>query len=106
MVRNRVLFVLVLAGLAAATTLAFLTIAPNRLVSGTPISLGAALHGWGLVLPVLGAALALGAFLPPGTRLQGALTAAAAGFLLVLIWSAGSAARPRPAVPPRCRRPG
>src|SRR3990167_7737727 len=39
LVKNRVLAVLVLAGLAAALGLPFLTHAPNRLISGTGISL-------------------------------------------------------------------
>ena len=52
-VHNRVLLLLV--GLAALAVwgLAFLTVAPNRLVSGTGVRLGDLMHGarWGLLLP-------------------------------------------------------
>jgi len=92
MVRNRVLFVLVLAGLIAGATLAFLTVAPNRLVSGAPIGLGAVLHGWAFILPALGTVLGLGALLPPGPRLHALTAVAAAGFLLLLVRLAGSEA--------------
>ena len=59
MVRNRVLFVLVLAGLLAGSSLAFLTLAPNRLVSGMPLGLGTAPRAWVLLVP--GAVLTGGA---------------------------------------------
>ncbi|MEO5661336.1 MAG: ABC transporter permease [Polaromonas sp.] len=44
-IKNRVLLLLVTVGIAAASGLAFLTHAPNRLVSGTGISLAQVLHG-------------------------------------------------------------
>ncbi|MGH8830372.1 MAG: ABC transporter permease [Polaromonas sp.] len=44
LVKNRVLCALVLAGIAAALGLAFLTHAPNRLVAGTSISLAHVVH--------------------------------------------------------------
>ncbi|MGO8918851.1 MAG: ABC transporter permease [Stellaceae bacterium] len=92
MVRNRILLVLLLAGLLAAPSLAFLRLAPNRLVSGAPIGLGAALHGGGLVLLVPAALLVLGVFLPQRPALHGVTAAAAAGFLLLLVRLAGSEA--------------
>src|SRR5476649_421731 len=64
MIRNRVLFVLVVAGIAAALFLAFLTHAPNRLLSGRAIPLIEVAHGElgaGLVLAL---PLLLGPFLP------------------------------------------
>ncbi len=92
MVRNRVLLVLLLAGLLAAPSLAFLTLAPNRLVSGAPISLGAALHGEALILLLPAVLLALGVFLPQRRALHALTAAAAAGFLLLLVRLAGSEA--------------
>jgi osmoprotectant transport system permease protein len=64
MIRNRVLFVLVVAGIAASLFLAFLTHAPNRLLSGRAISLLEVAHGAlgaGLLLAL---PLLLGPFLP------------------------------------------
>jgi hypothetical protein len=53
--------VLALAGLLAAVALPFLAHAPNRLVSGRPVSLGTALHGWSWLLLAPGAALLVAA---------------------------------------------
>jgi osmoprotectant transport system permease protein len=92
MVRNRVLLVLLLAGLLAASSLAFLTLAPNRLVSGARIGLGAAHHGGALVLVLPGVLLAFGVFLPQRPALRAMTAAAAAGFLLLLVRLAGSEA--------------
>lgn len=92
MVRNRVLLVLLLAGMLAASSLAFLTLAPNRLVSGAPFGLGAAHHGGALILVLPGALLALGAFLPQRPALHAMTAAAAAGLLLLLVRLAGSEA--------------
>lgn len=92
MVRNRVLLVLLLAGLLAAPSLAFLTLAPNRLVSGAPIGLGAALHGEALILLLPAVLLAFGVFLPQRPTLHAITAAAAAGFLLLLVRLAGSEA--------------
>jgi osmoprotectant transport system permease protein len=52
-VGNRVLAVLILGGFLAAWGLAFLTSAPNRLVTGTGIRLDTLLVGWraSLLLP-------------------------------------------------------
>ena len=92
MVRNRVLLVLVLAGLLAVPSLAFLTLAPNRLVSGTAIGLDTALQGRALLLLVPGVVLALGVVLPQRPLLYGVIAAAAACFLLLLIRLAGGEA--------------
>jgi osmoprotectant transport system permease protein len=90
-VKNRVLGVLLLAGLAAALGLAFLTHAPNRLVAGTAISLAeivGAMDGlqtahslpiWLTLLPAL--LLAAGVFMPQ-TRATQALLGVAATLLL------------------------
>ena len=104
MVRNRVLLVLVLAGLLAVPSLAFLTLAQNRLVSGTAIGLDAALQGRALLLLVPGVVLALGVVLPQRPLLYGVTAAAAACFLLLLIRLAGGeAAMLAQAAPPVAR---
>jgi osmoprotectant transport system permease protein len=89
MAQNRILLLLVLAGVMASPSLAFLTLAPNRLVSGAPIGLGAALHGPGLSILLPAGVLALGAVLPPRRAQLALIAAAAAAFLLLLVWLAG-----------------
>jgi osmoprotectant transport system permease protein len=80
-VRNRVLFVLVLAALGAAVGLAFVSVAPNRLLSGTGVALSGLLVGWRLAL--LGPALVLGAAVfMPSARATHAAVALAATLLL------------------------
>ncbi len=61
---NRVLALLLVLGLVGALALPFVTVAPNRLVSGTGVALGALLRGagWALLLPL--AVLAWAAFVP------------------------------------------
>ncbi len=104
MVRNRVLLVLVLAGLLAVPSLAFLTLAQNRLLSGTAIGLDAALQGRALLLLVPGVVLALGVVLPQRPLPYGVTAAAAACFLLLLIRLAGGeAAMLAQAAPPVAR---
>jgi len=87
MIRNRVLFALAVAAVAAAAALPFLGFAPNRLLSGRPIPLSAALDPpWGLaVLP--GVWLLAAPFLRPGRGVALATVGAAvllASGLLVL----------------------
>lgn len=92
LVRNRVLLVIVLASLLAATGLAFVSVAPNRLVSGT----GVPLHGLtstgrhALWLPAV--ALLLAAFAPPARWIHAGVAVAAALLLAALLWLAGDAA--------------
>lgn len=87
--RNRVLFVLLVVALAAAASLAFLTVAPNRLVSGTAIGIGRVLRGEGLLLLAPGVLLAAGPFLPQRRAVHAAIAAAAACFLVLLVRLAG-----------------
>jgi osmoprotectant transport system permease protein len=89
---NRVLLVLVLVGLAAAFGLAFLTHAPNRFVSGQPISLAEAAAGARLLALLPAIMLAAGPFLPQRRAVHGAVGAAAGALLLALLWLAGSQA--------------
>lgn len=87
---NRVLLVLVIVGVAAALGLAFLTHAPNRFVSGDPISLAQAAAGIRSLVLLPAVVLIAGPFLPQGRVVHGAVGVAACGFLLALLWLAGS----------------
>ena len=90
MVRNRVLLVLCLAGLLASFALAFVTHAPNRLVSGAPISLIGAADGAKLFALFPGAVLVFGLFLPPRRAVHAMIAVAAAAFLVTIWWLAGA----------------
>ena len=92
-VRNRVLCSLVVAGLGVATGLAFLTLAPNRLVSGVGIPLADVLAGWRWLVLLPAALLAGAVFLPPTRRTQWLVLAAAAGSLFGWVWLAGKQAQ-------------
>ncbi|MEJ7669704.1 MAG: ABC transporter permease [Casimicrobiaceae bacterium] len=79
-------------GIGAALGLAFLTLAPNRLVLGTGIPVAEVLHGWrrAILLPAL--LLCFGVFTPPARRTQAAVALAASLLLVALIWLAGDEA--------------
>jgi osmoprotectant transport system permease protein len=88
-VRNRVLLVLVVAAVAVAVALPFVSVAPNRLVSGVRLPLWAMTVNAGplLWLPV---ALLVGAVFAPARRLTHAVVAVSASLLLTgLAWLAG-----------------
>jgi osmoprotectant transport system permease protein len=91
-------------GLATGLGLAFLTHAPNRLVSGRAIPLSAAIGGTGLVVLLLGLALLAGAFLPQRRGVDFLVAAAAAAFLVALLWLAGAQATALAAIAPRAAR--
>ena len=76
-VKNRVLLVLVIAAAGSAWGLPFLTVAPNRLVSGTAIFLAQISDPWRDVLVLPAALLVFGIFLPQRQRLHGAVAVAA-----------------------------
>ncbi|MCC6196420.1 MAG: ABC transporter permease [Burkholderiales bacterium] len=87
--RNRVLLFLVACASLAAWGLAFLTVAPNRLASGTTVPLAQVLdprHGL-LLLPA--AVLVLGVFLRQRRRTHVAVVVSAAALLFGLAWLAG-----------------
>ena len=88
-VRNRVLALLVVAGFAAGLGLAFLTQAPNRLVTGTGVPLAALLDGprGAVLLPAL--VLVFGVFARPTRRWLGVVAIAAAWLLVGCFWLAG-----------------
>ena len=88
--KNRVLLVLVIGGALAAWGLAFLTVAPNRLVSGTAIPLAQISDPLRDVLLLPAAVLVLGVFLPQRGRTHVAVAVAATLLLFCLAWLAGA----------------
>lgn len=104
MLQNRVLLVLAVIGVLAAGGLAFVTHAPNRLVSGQPVALIAALSGTKLLLLLPGIVLVVGPFVPQRRALQAVVAASAAAFLVALCWLAGThAATLAETAPPAAR---
>jgi len=99
LVQNRVLLLLVAAGVTAASSMAFLTHAPNRLVSGLGISLADVLSiSTGLKqAPTLAAASALtlmaAVFLRPRRGIHILVALAASAWLTSLVWLAGGHAQ-------------
>ncbi len=92
LVHDRVLLVLVSAAIAAAG-LPFLTVAPNRLMSGTDVSLAELMQGWRALLLLPAGVLSVVPFLRP-TRNTGAAAVLAASLALAgLVWLAGDGAR-------------
>jgi osmoprotectant transport system permease protein len=89
LVRNRVLLLLVLAALPALLGLAFVSVAPNRLVSGTGVPLHALANAgrYALWLPV--AVLMLAALARPTRSVHLGVAAAAAVLLNASLWLAG-----------------
>ena len=103
-VRNRVLCLLVAGASCALLSLGFLTVAPNRLVSGSPVPLQALMVAvpWSLCLA---AAVLAAAVLMPVTAATQALVALVAALLLAgLAWLAGSEAAHRSAALPSLAR--
>lgn len=88
---NRV-SLLLLALLAAATLLPFLSLAPNRLVSGSPLRLSEILQLWSWLPVLLWVALLAFAFVPGRQGLVYTLLTAELLFALLFWWS-GEAAR-------------
>ncbi len=89
---NRVLLVLVAGGVAAASGLAFLTVAPNRLASGTAILLAQIDEPLRYVVLMPAAVLVIGIFLPQRRVTHVAVAVAAALFLAGCAWLAGAQA--------------
>ena len=88
-VKNRVLLVLVIGALLAAWSLAFLTVAPNRLLSGTAIPLAQVVLPWRAWLLLPAAVLALGVILPQRPYTHLAVAVAASLLLAGFAWLAG-----------------
>jgi osmoprotectant transport system permease protein len=87
-IRNRVLCVLVLAGLVLALGLAFVSVAPNRLVSGVGVPLHRLSTGGGMLLWLPAALLLLGVVAPPTRWAHSAVAVAASLLLAGLAWLA------------------
>jgi osmoprotectant transport system permease protein len=93
LIRNQVLFTLVIAAALAAFTSGFVAYAPNRLVSGKPIALWAAASPLvTIVITLLGALLLAACFATPSRPLQYAEAALAVTLLLLVLAAAGQAA--------------
>jgi osmoprotectant transport system permease protein len=93
-IHNQVLFALVTAAILAALTSGFVSIAPNRLVSGRPIALWQAAGGGPTaVIAVIGALLLAISLTPPKKALSAAAAVLAAALLLVTLAALGHSAR-------------
>ena len=93
-VHDQVLFALVLAAAVAALSAGFVAVAPNRLVSGTPIMLWAATGGtfaFGII--VLGGLLLAVSLAPPRPAVSAAAAVLAAILLLLTLAALGAAGR-------------
>ncbi len=91
-VHNRVLLVLVLAALLAAFTMPFVSVAPNRLVSGTGVALHALMSAGRHALWLPAALLLLAAFTPPARWLHAGVAIVGSLLLAGLLWLAGDEA--------------
>ena len=93
LIRNQVLFTLVIAAAVAAAASGFVAYAPNRLVSGRPISLWeAASLPMTAVIVLLGALLFAACLTVPSRSLHYAEAGLAAALLLLVLVAAGEAA--------------
>ncbi len=92
-VRNPVLLLLVLLALPPAVFgLAFVSVAPNRLVTGVGLALAEVMRPEHRALGLPAALLALAVFMPTSRGLHAAVAVAAALLLAGLVWLAGSVA--------------
>jgi osmoprotectant transport system permease protein len=91
-IHNRVLAALLVGALCAAIGLAFLTVAPNRLVSGTGLNLRGLLSPAHAILGLPFAGLVLAIFMRPSRAIHAAVVVSAALLLAGLVWLAGAEA--------------
>jgi osmoprotectant transport system permease protein len=90
---NTVLPTLAVLGVAAALSTGFVTVAPNRLLSGRPIGLFAATDGHlGAAIGVIAAFLLLTALAPPLRVVQRGAAGLAGGLFLLVLAASGEAA--------------
>jgi osmoprotectant transport system permease protein len=93
LIRNQVLFTLVIASVAAVALSGFVAYAPNRLVSGRPLSLWEAANPpVTIALVLLGALLLAVCFAAPSRPLHYTEAGLAAALLLLVLFAAGEAA--------------
>lgn len=102
---NRVLAVLLAAGLVAVLATGFLSLAPNRLLSGQPVALwAAAAPGLVVLIAVCGALLLIVSLLPSSAAIYRAAAVIAAILVLAILVAAGQGASTLAAgVPARAR---
>jgi len=98
-VRNRVLGVLVLAALPAVGALAFVRVAPNRLVTGEAVTLLGLMSEARHALWLPAAVLMFAVFAPAARWVHATVLVASAGLLAALFWIAGSEAALQSAAP-------
>ena len=92
-VHNQVLLTLMVAGIAAVAVAGFVSYAPNRLLSGQPITLWEAASGPAVAgIGLLGAMMLAAAFVSPGKTLHYAQAGLAAVLLVLVLAAAGQAA--------------
>jgi osmoprotectant transport system permease protein len=93
LIRNQVLFTLVIASVAAVAASGFVAYAPNRLISGKPIALWeAASLPLTIIIVLIGALLLAMCFAAPSRSLHYAEAGLAAALLLLVLVAAGEAA--------------
>jgi osmoprotectant transport system permease protein len=92
LVRNRVLLAIVLVGWLAALGMAFVSVAPNRLVSGNGVALHALTSSGRHALWLPAVLLTVAAFVPSSRWGHSVVAVAAAVLLAGLTWLAGSEA--------------
>ena len=92
-VHNRVLLAIMLSAWLAAFGMAFVSVAPNRLVSGSGVPLHGLMGAGPHLLWLPAALLMLAAFTRSSRALHAAVAVAAALLLAALLWLAGSEAR-------------
>jgi osmoprotectant transport system permease protein len=103
-IHNRVLATLLLGALFAALGLAFLSVAPNRLVSGTGLGLRELASPAHAVLGLPFAGLVLAIFVRPSRAVHAAVVVSAALLLAGLVWLAGAEAARQSAASPALTR--
>jgi osmoprotectant transport system permease protein len=92
--RNQVLLALVAVAAVAIVTSGFVAIAPNRLLSGRPITLWAAAGASPVIaIGVIGALLLAASLAPPAKALHGGVAMLAGVLLLLTLFTLGQAAR-------------
>ncbi len=104
LIRNRVLGTLVVIANGAAFGMAFVALAPNRLVHGTGIGLTDLMHGWRGVIVVPMLVLCIGIFMRPTCRTNLMVALAGSLLLVALVWLAGDEATRLSAAAPNLSR--
>jgi osmoprotectant transport system permease protein len=92
-IRNPVLFVLAMAAVVAVVTSGFVSYAPNRLISGSPIALwNAANPPWVAAIAVTGGLMLAASLAPPNKLVSSAAVVLAATLMLATLAALGASA--------------